>query len=51
VKDLRTGRPGDEYLHIKVKTPTNLTKSEKDLLDEFRKQEDAKWWHNPFKRS
>ena len=51
VKDLRSGRPGDEFLHIKVKTPTNLTKSEKDLLDEFRKQEDAKWWHNPFKRS
>ena len=53
VKDLRTGRPGDEYLHIKVKTPANLTASEKSLLEEFRKQEEAKgakWWHNPFKR-
>lgn len=54
VKDLRTARPGDEFLHIKVKTPTNLSKSEKDLLEEFRKQEDAKgakWWHNPFKHN
>ena len=53
VKDLRSGKPGDEYLHIKVKTPTNLSRSEKDLLEEFRKQEDAKgakWWKNPFKQ-
>jgi molecular chaperone DnaJ len=48
VKDLRSGRPGDQYLHIKVKTPTNLSDSEKDLLKEFQKQEDAKgkhWWN------
>ncbi|MDY5441071.1 MAG: molecular chaperone DnaJ [Candidatus Enteromonas sp.] len=42
VKDLRSGRPGDQYLHIKVKTPTNLTKSQKDLLKEFGKQTEGK---------
>jgi molecular chaperone DnaJ len=57
VKDLRSGKPGDEFLHIKVTTPTNLSQSEKDLLSEFQRQENvkktsnngSKWWKNPFK--
>lgn len=51
VKDLRSGKPGDEYLHVEVKTPSNLSNSEKDLLREFKKQEDAKgngWWGKRF---
>ena len=47
IKDLRTGKPGDQYLHIKVQTPTNLTATQKDLLTQFQKEEDAKkekWW-------
>lgn len=47
IKDLRTGKPGDQYLHIKVQTPTNLTATQKDLLAQFQKEEDAKkekWW-------
>ena len=36
VKDLRSGRPGDQYVHIKIETPTNLTKEQKQLLEEFK---------------
>jgi molecular chaperone DnaJ len=42
VKDLRSGRPGNEFVHLKVTTPTNLTDSEKNLLKEFQAQEKAK---------
>jgi molecular chaperone DnaJ len=55
IKDLRTGKPGDQYLHIKVKTPTNLSETEKDLLKQFQKEESSKKdsffkWKNPFKK-
>lgn len=49
VKDLRSGKPGDQFLHVKVKTPVKLSKSQKDLLKEFQAQEGkangpfAKW--------
>lgn len=42
IKDLRSGRPGDQFLHIKVKTPTNLSKSQKELLAEFGRQTEGK---------
>jgi len=42
VKDLRSGKPGDQYVHVKVSTPTNLTDAEKELLKEFNKQEESK---------
>ncbi len=42
VQDLRTKKPGDEYLHVKVKTPTKLSKNQKDLLKEFQAQENKK---------
>ncbi len=38
IKDLRTEKPGDMYIHIKVKTPSKLSRSQKDLLSEFQKQ-------------
>ena len=38
VKDVRSGKAGDELVHIKVKTPTKLTKSQKDLLQAFQAQ-------------
>ena len=48
VKDLRTQAPGDEYLHVKVQTPTKLSKAQKQLLEEFAKSSKkespfAKW--------
>ncbi len=42
IKDLRTGKPGDQYLHIKVKTPVKLSKTQRKLLEEFQAQSDKK---------
>ena len=36
VKDLRSGRPGDQYVHLDIKMPTSLTKQQKDLLTSYR---------------
>ena len=36
VKDLRTGNPGNQYIKIKVETPTKLTKEQKELLEKYR---------------
>lgn len=36
VKDLKTQRPGDEYLKIKVMIPNSLTKEQKQLLETYR---------------
>ena len=38
VQDLRTKKPGDEFIHIKVTTPTKLSKAQRALLEEFRSQ-------------
>lgn len=55
VKDLRSGKPGDQFLHIKVKTPTKLSKNQRDLLTEFQAQENKKEgpfakWKQRFKK-
>lgn len=53
VKDLRSGKPGDQYLHVKVQTPTNLTSTQKDLLRQFQGEESqkkGKWWKGAFKK-
>lgn len=42
IKDLRTGKPGNEYLHIKVRTPTNLSATQKELLKQFRSEDGKK---------
>ncbi|MCF0112498.1 MAG: molecular chaperone DnaJ [Bacilli bacterium] len=42
IKDLRSGRPGNEYLHIVVKTPTRLNRAQKELLESFQKQTDKR---------
>lgn len=55
IKDLHNGRPGNQYVHIKVKTPTNLTKSQRKLLEEFSAQSDKSdsifsRWKKAFKK-
>lgn len=54
VKDLKTGKPGNQYIHIKVTTPTNLSKSQKELLSQFQKEEEKKgngsWWRKTFRK-
>ena len=37
IKDMRKGTPGDEYLHIQIKTPTKLSREQKKLLEEYQK--------------
>lgn len=36
IKDLRTGKPGDQYVHLDIKMPTSLSKEQKRLLEEYR---------------
>ena len=36
VKDLRNGKPGDQYVHLIIKTPENLTREQKELLTKFK---------------
>lgn len=40
IKDMRKGVPGDEFLHVQIKTPTKLSKEQKKLLEEYRKSEE-----------
>ena len=39
IRDMRKQTPGDEYLHIQIKTPTKLSKEQKKLLEEYQKSE------------
>ncbi|MFA5481084.1 MAG: molecular chaperone DnaJ [Bacilli bacterium] len=39
IKDMRTGNPGDQFIHLEIKTPRNLSKKQKELLDSFRSLE------------
>ena len=38
VVDLRGGNQGDQYVHLKVSTPSNLSKRQRELLEEFKKE-------------
>lgn len=39
IKDMRKGTPGDEYIHVKIETPSKLTKEQKELLEKYRQTE------------
>ncbi|MCQ2752863.1 MAG: molecular chaperone DnaJ [Bacilli bacterium] len=49
VKDWRTATPGDQYVHLDIKTPTSLSKEQKNLLKEFKEQEGNDNWFTRFK--
>lgn len=36
VKNLRTGSYGDQYIHVKVVTPTSISKEQKALLEKYK---------------
>ena len=38
VKDLRSGKPGDQYIHLDIKMPTSLNRKQKDLLTQYRNE-------------
>ncbi|MFA5687020.1 MAG: molecular chaperone DnaJ [Bacilli bacterium] len=39
IKDMRTGNPGDQFIHLDITTPKNLNKKQKELLESFRELE------------
>lgn len=39
IKDMRRGIPGDQYLHMVIKTPTKLSKKQRELLQQFQAEE------------
>ncbi len=36
IKDLRTGKPGDQYIHLDIKGPTSLNKKQKEALQAYK---------------
>ena len=36
IKDLRTGKPGDQYIHLDIKGPTSLSKKQKEALQAYK---------------
>lgn len=39
VKNERTGRVGSQFVHLDIRTPQNLSKKQKELLNEFKKDD------------
>ena len=36
IKDLRSGKPGDQYIHLDIKGPSSLNKKQKEALEAYR---------------
>lgn len=36
IKDLRTGKPGDQYVHLDIKSPSSLSKKQKEALRAYK---------------
>lgn len=36
VKDLRSGKPGDQYVHLDIKMPTSLSKEQRKCLEDYK---------------
>ena len=51
IKDLRSGKPGDQFVHLNIKVPTSLTKEQKDLLKKFKDTGKSESWFAKFKKS
>lgn len=50
VKDLRGQTPGDQYVHLRIETPSNLTKRQRDLLESFRDESKEDSSYKKFKK-
>ena len=37
IQDLRTKKPGDQYIHLQIKIPTSLNRKQKEALEDYRK--------------
>ena len=42
VKDLKTGKPGDQYVKLDIKVPTSINRKQKEALENFKKEGDKK---------
>ena len=42
VKDLRTGKPGDQYVKLNIAVPTSVSRDQKELLEKFRESQNKK---------
>jgi chaperone protein DnaJ len=52
VKDVRGSNYGDEFVHLNVKTPTNLNRDQKDALEKFKAASNSnESWFNKFKKA
>ena len=51
VKNLRTGKPGDHYIHLIIKTPTALNKEQKELLVKFKEAGKSTSFFDKFKKA
>lgn len=52
IKDLRTGKPGDQFVHLNIKVPTSLNKEQKELLKKFKEADKGnEGWFAKFKKS
>ena len=51
VKDLRSGKPGDQYVHLNIKIPTSLSKEQKSLLEQYRSSDKNESLFNKFKKN
>ena len=51
VKDLRTGKPGDQYVQLNIKVPTSLTKEQKELLTKFKNAKKSDGFFAKFKKA
>jgi len=51
IKDMRTSTPGDQYVHLDIKTPENLSRRQKELLTEFQKESGSDSWFSRFKKA
>ncbi|MCQ2795568.1 MAG: molecular chaperone DnaJ [Bacilli bacterium] len=51
VKDMRSHEPGDQFVHLEIKTPDKLNKKQRELLSEFKKEEGNDTWFTRFKNA
>ena len=53
VNDLRSGKPGDQFVHLSIKVPTGLKKDQKDLLTKFKEStsKTSESWFSRFKKA
>ena len=52
VKDLRTGKPGDQFVHLDLKVPTSLSREQKELLTKAKySAKENESWFSKFKKA